>query len=328
MLAQAQPIITQANFNPIPGDRTIFIVCDTNGIFPGGAGANQHWDFSALHVSADADTAYYGVCVDTSFCNHFPACNIIKNYSYGGGLTEFYNSNADSFNLLGTGDNDLFFWMYIKNKPVLKMAYPFTFNSTFYTSTNQTFGDTISEYDTAWCDGYGQLILPGVTYDSALRLHFRSTQYDSDVTHVSIFPFKITKTDSFAWLVPGIHDPVFGICSNKFIFNTGVKFDKRVTISKQYSTAAVKDKTVDMGLNLSPNPSSGLIQISCDLTDTRPIKVTICDVMGQKVIETDEGYRSSGIQNFTIDLSAFPKGIYFVRLRSGIHEASRCVQLH
>ena len=69
-----------------------------------------------------------------------------------------------------------------------------------------------------------------------------------------------------------------------------------------------------------PNPSNGIITVQSNSAD--PIKVEIIDVSGKVIvlIQAENG-------NPTIDLSAFEKGMYFLRLQQGESTAIRTITL-
>ena len=59
-----------------------------------------------------------------------------------------------------------------------------------------------------------------------------------------------------------------------------------------------------------PNPSTGILNISGTLSDLK--KVSVKNMLGQEIYSSSENNLTGNL--FTIDLSSFDKGIYFVQL--------------
>lgn len=67
-------------------------------------------------------------------------------------------------------------------------------------------------------------------------------------------------------------------------------------------------------LNVFPNPGDGHVYIQIDLTEKENGKLEITDIMGKKIYEYS--FRELSAESVEADLSAFPKGMYFVNLRT------------
>ena len=76
----------------------------------------------------------------------------------------------------------------------------------------------------------------------------------------------------------------------------------------------VEDNTANSdAINIYPNPSSGIFNISCK--DITTGQVMISDALGNNVLEMNLNDNNSVVQN--IDMSTYPKGMYFVKMTSG-----------
>ncbi len=315
---RAQPVITAANFSPIPGDRTISMPCDTTGITDGGGGANRIWDFSMLHVQPFPDTVFYSDCVDTHFCSFFPECNLVKYYFRPpphDPRYEYYSSTSDSLVQLGTATPDFAGAAFPWTCPIQEMHYPFGFGTSFTNSIYETIFDTTTEYDTFNCDGYGKLILPGGIYDSTLRLHICSVYYDTEVSMQWPYLKSITKIDSFAWLTPGVHHPLLGLIFAKTVNAMGTFTNKRVTINNCYSVASIFDFYKPIEVKISPNPSSGKFRVDFSLLRPSYVDIVIVDVLGAPVGRWQSHEALEGSQEILFDILSIPPGMYFVEVR-------------
>ena len=95
----AQPVITSADLLKV-GDVVITQPCNTETFDPGGAGANQVWDFSQLMPEGPEDTTFYILPAGTPYEANYPSSNIVARFGedeYG-----YYQTTADQ--LLYWGD--------------------------------------------------------------------------------------------------------------------------------------------------------------------------------------------------------------------------------
>jgi hypothetical protein len=72
-----------------------------------------------------------------------------------------------------------------------------------------------------------------------------------------------------------------------------------------------------------PNPSTGILNISGTLADLK--RVSVKNVLGQEVYSSSEINFAGNL--FTVDLSAFTKGIYFVQLFGANAEITKKIAL-
>ena len=69
-----------------------------------------------------------------------------------------------------------------------------------------------------------------------------------------------------------------------------------------------------------PNPFNPTVSIPVELpTDTR-LSMTVFDIMGRRVEKIERGTASAGETTVTWDASAFPSGVYFIRITAGSEE--------
>lgn len=91
------------------------------------------------------------------------------------------------------------------------------------------------------------------------------------------------------------------------------------------STATAGINTLNMfeaeKLNIYPNPSSSAINVSYYLNKNATVTLQVITVLGQVVSFSDE-QETGGEQLRTIDLSALPTGLYFVRLISNSYSVT------
>ena len=78
-----------------------------------------------------------------------------------------------------------------------------------------------------------------------------------------------------------------------------------------YCTVDVHSIEAPRGLQVFPNPSTGILFIEASAND--PLEITVYDAMGQVVLP------SHTLVNGQIDLSAQPNGLFFLELSDGLH---------
>ena len=72
-----------------------------------------------------------------------------------------------------------------------------------------------------------------------------------------------------------------------------------------------------------PNPTTGLLNISFENSDLGGYNVEIYDALGRLV--ASENVNASG--NYTMDISAYPEGLYVVRISTTAFVANKKIML-
>jgi len=85
-----------------------------------------------------------------------------------------------------------------------------------------------------------------------------------------------------------------------------------------FATGVNETTTRKLEIEISPNPSSGVFTINA----TEKFQYSVYDIFGRQVFQ-----ESKPIQSTTLDLTSYPKGIYFVRAKSGKKIISRKIIL-
>jgi hypothetical protein len=103
--------------------------------------------------------------------------------------------------------------------------------------------------------------------------------------------------------------------------NTGV-----LTLDGAYApcSAGSEEISIDNLVNVYPNPSNGVVNIQISELTTETLHYAVYNQFGQLVLN---GSVASGNMNYSIDLSAMAKGIYFVDFTMGVKKASKKVVL-
>ncbi|HWB62809.1 MAG TPA: T9SS type A sorting domain-containing protein [Chitinophagales bacterium] len=110
---------------------------------------------------------------------------------------------------------------------------------------------------------------------------------------------------------PAIND--YNVCltaSNVF----GTSAQKCRTVSITSLGTAINDVDLDASIKVSPNPTSGVVNLTFTSNATPNFTVSVYNVLGQEVIGANNYH--AGTTNVSLDLSSFNAGAYFVKIQS------------
>jgi len=173
--AKSQPVITSGGLVSV-GDSYNFQYTDVENVSIPAIGANQVWDYSGLVDSGTAITENFVAPSSTPYGSLFPTSTIAVDEEQNGvTLYAYYNVSGNNFQTVGflsPGSNDTSYYQ----PPLIDFENPFTYNSFFSDSTNETSYTGFGSYsfptiDSTYGVGYGSLELPGgVTYSNVLEI--------------------------------------------------------------------------------------------------------------------------------------------------------------
>jgi len=103
---------------------------------------------------------------------------------------------------------------------------------------------------------------------------------------------------------------------------TFMEFDKADIIQWGVGTNDKPAETFAVSQNF-PNPVNGSTLIRTNLTRSGNLSLTLTNVVGQQVMTMDKGMVNSGNQQFTIDASNLPAGIYFYTVTVDDHSITK-----
>lgn len=80
--------------------------------------------------------------------------------------------------------------------------------------------------------------------------------------------------------------------------------------------------------SLFPNPANSSAYVSYQLTETRNVKISVLNMLGQEVFTSNEGEKSAGQYDLEIGTSSLPNGMYIVHVTLGdkVHTSKVSVQ--
>ncbi len=102
---------------------------------------------------------------------------------------------------------------------------------------------------------------------------------------------------------------------------SGIQTTRFIRLQVSNPLVSSSQAELEASIDISPNPSDGIIQLSIELTNQENLQVDVFDLTGSRVYST----RFDNIQevNTTLDLTTLPSGLYNVVVRSNTALASR-----
>jgi PKD repeat protein len=102
----------------------------------------------------------------------------------------------------------------------------------------------------------------------------------------------------------------------KFEFTSGTTRGNNIFIDNiNIGTAlGLEDLSDRIGLNVFPNPTGALSQLTFDIEKPSQLSISIFDILGKRIANTYSGNIGSGQHLFNVDLSAYPAGLYTIRV--------------
>lgn len=315
--AKAQYTLTSVS-NPVPGDILNYTELDSVGLFFGSSGTSQTWNYSAITT--------YGYPIKSH--TFVPLSSVPNNTMFPGGtigvdegLGNFgvLSNNSTKFEYLGyataTASNC---WTY--SDPLKPYSLPFAYGSTstdtylLIQPTNTTVG-TFTTYG----DGTGTLQLPSITIPNVLKLNY--IQYERDTTSGgSVITYTILMNQYYASVSKF---PLLEVQTMIITTNTGTTSSTAFyRLGRIFYTtiSGISNQTNALHYNVFPNPvATGELFVSITPTQAE-ITIEIYNVLGQAV-KTILIEGSSGSASQKINVSDLPKGIYYLKLKTGAQEA-------
>lgn len=318
----SQTTINSNNF-PSDGDEYIYSNANTNGLDVLSTGANTTWDYSNL-TSINYDTSSYVAVTSTPFTYQFYFNNILlyPNHKADYGIRgieinafnqvtisdvyNFHKKNNSSLEMVGFGANINGIPASIKYDTIDQLyPLPLTFGTSDSTSAYYlldvpslgTYGQHIQRK--VEVDGWGDLTTPYQNYQQCLRV--KTTLYQRDTLKAEQ-PFSLPGVafnrpiqTVYEWFTNGIGAPVLSITQQGNTISNAKYIDA--------NTSNITQHVENFNLNVFPNPSNSLINVS---TSQKEANMQLIDITGKVIYK--------GVYKPQIDISNLPHGQYFVVL--------------
>jgi len=102
----------------------------------------------------------------------------------------------------------------------------------------------------------------------------------------------------------------------KFSYEVGTGFGNNFYLDgiRIDNVNGVEDLNNMLGIQVFPNPSSGLTTIQLNTPENGKLSLMLMDIAGREVANVYNGSVSAGEQNYNVDVNSFDAGIYFLRI--------------
>jgi len=349
LLILTQNSISQVTINSgdMPNGSDTCIISNSNQLTAldfNTTGENQTWDFSYLEANSQRTDTFYNVdnssaLYQLSFNNWLTAPNYNSDYYTklinnnlpeipGGTITLenpvfFSKKSTSKLEIVGIGVEVNGIEIPVKSDTIdIVYEFPMTFNDTWYSRSFFSM-DMNPAYDAqfkrqqqrnAIVDGWGQITTPFGSFD-AIRVKTTLTYQDSLFADPlglggAWFALPTPETIEYSWWTNNNKVPVLKIITQA---GNATTIEYRDHVVTDFATILNTSKTPLF--NVYPNPSIDKITIS--IKDNLESTLRIVDVKGKLM------YSKIISQNHIINVSNWPKGMYFVKLISKNKENTR-----
>jgi hypothetical protein len=276
---------------------------DSTGITHGDAGANVTWNFTVTPDNSEpAANTTYSSAEETPYFSSFPGATLAYIEE---DLYVYYKTTSTTFELMGIATTGLEI-VYQNTQDLFR--YPSNYNHQFTDSFSSNFdiagfASTRDGVATYQYDGYGTLIVNGITYNNVSRI-----KYTQDINDVYGFGFtSISQSTTYAWYFENYPAPLFSIMYTTTISNGETSESKIVTLLDNPPIGIKEANESNIGFNIFPNPvNNGKINLVLDSEEVFNYKITIFNNLGQAVLSEENIFSNS----INMDVSMLPKGVY------------------
>lgn len=165
-----------------------------------------------------------------------------------------------------------------------------------------------------------RFVSPGQALDVAAAGNYAYLSDESSGVEVIDVSIPANPVIAAIYDTPGRAEKVF--VSNDYIY---VADSSSLQILRFNSTKIGGNNKIPSDFSLAPNypnPFNPATTISYSIPNAMLVKISIYNIIGQKVARLDEGMQQAGKHSIKWDAEGYPSGIYFARLESGEHSQS------
>jgi hypothetical protein len=321
-----------ASFSP-QNNQTNFVPASLDGLqtLIDKSGPLQTWDFtgtswktdSSMNLSTSTFFQYPGSAPLADDPDFTGSTHVMKYVSSvpGDPITyEFLKIDPSGFWILGESQDSFSVQSKILsfNKPFHELKLPLTYQTSWIDSSaiimrNLPQVTNYIERIDAVIDGFGTLILPGSTSD-CLRLKMKVTLS----LNFSGVNFHFLEYE-FLWITSNGVSAVIDADSNQQVTSTSspnnpspkpTSFRSPTTNSVSYNSHSSSELS---DIYLSQNPAQSETRLYFTAKSNENVKISLMDALGSGTHMLQNGTVSSGRNCFSIDLSKYSAGCYFIR---------------
>jgi len=340
---QAQITITSDEVNfPIGSTIYWYSVSDTTGngipVNVGTTGGPQTWSFNeSIYPGGDVGGVQVVDPASTPFGSHFSTADAA--YLFQGDSTslyEFFNLTSTQLDMPGFGTVTVDSSFTIDNIPTDKLLiFPATLGTSWNSNyTNHfNFAPGVEEVDSTasqlTVDAWGTYVGSNGTYDC---LRVRNDEMTISKLLVNGIPVSSDTSTyiEYSWIAEQV-----GMLATvtSMTGETNPNFTRALVITFTVPTTGIQDHQLSLPTRFElqqnyPNPFNPSTTISFTLPATMNVRLTVYDLLGQKIATLVNGRLSGGKHQVTFDAADLPTGVYLYQLSgNGITQTRRMVLL-
>jgi hypothetical protein len=307
----AQPILTAAACNPVSGN--VENIVNSSALSPGSAGANQTWNLAAMSGTVTPTT--YTTPASTPYAAAFPSANLST--MAGANVYAYYKTSATAYQYYGLATTTNVKTIYSNPEDLIR--FPFSYTNTYTDAYVAVTTNTASPNSyrrgstTVTADAYGTLTTPAGTFGGVMRVHFVQNYQDS--ANYSGTPFVTTySNDEYMWYLNGNHIAIAAV----FTLTTNFGGSPSVSSGGSYLNnvvVGIEEQSSQLNsVSVFPNPAINHVNLSVNLTESQKVDIKLFNSLGAQVNATVSAEGIVGANDFKIDLSTLPEGIYFAQI--------------
>jgi hypothetical protein len=309
---------------------------------PTSTGANYTWDYSSLTYNSQQ---YDKFDSPLSFTSPFNLLFNIFNTSYGKvnntftavpGIPittayDFFKKSSSSLSQIGSGytvnSTPLPFY-YTSNDVVYK--FPMNYLDSNY--CDYKFGlpiPTLGYYGqtghrTNYVDGWGTLTTPFGTFQT-IRVKSTIDPVDTIYSEAVSFGTSINRPEKYEykWFASGMKIPVLEIDATHVLGATTVTNVQYIDSLRHNITLGItENNTTNFNFSIYPNPCFNQVILQYNLSATTPVKISILDIVGKKVVDVTNEIQTIGLHQQSIDVAGLHlnSGIYFLTIQTSTNK--------
>ena len=331
-LAIAQPILTNSNFVYSYPDSVVYIVADSSSVLDTTTGANVIFDYTKLRTYGLTQTGYYVNPALTSGASDFPTANLAENSSVSTQNYIYTLNSTDSVTNLGFIANVTGFGLTTAKynvNPEVVMKFPFSYGNSYTDNYAGSFSANVALVGlvttnatgsvTIQADAWGTLIFSStLSIDSVIRVK----RVESMVTDPIILsplpnipPITVNAT-MISYYKPSVSKaPILSFVYGSYTQN-GTVIDSTSSVVSKYPIAFVSVDEINTfsSIQLYPNPTNNVATLLIEAEKAADVNVNLLNSLGQQVLQITNSKTIVGKNQFLIDTSKIPSGIYFVTI--------------
>lgn len=329
----AQPILNNSNFVYTYPDSVVYIVADTNSVLDTTTGANVVFDYTKLRTYGLTQTGYYVNPASTSGSSNFPAANLAENSSVSTQNYIYTLNSIDSVTNLGFIANVTGFGLTTAKynvNPEVVMKFPFSYGDSYTDNYAGSFSANVTPIGlvstnasgsvSVQADAWGTLIFSNtLSLDSVIRVK-RVESMVTDPIILSplpnISPITVNAT-MISYYKPNVSKaPILSFVYGSYTQN-GTVIDSTSSVVSKYPIAfvSVDEIYTFSSIQLYPNPTNNVATLLIEAEKTADVNVNLLNSLGQQVLQITNAKTIVGKNQFLIDTSKMPSGIYFVTIK-------------